>query len=342
MQTNTSIYPKHARRSLCAAVILAVVTLLVQSLSSCNKGTSHEPCHIVPLYSYLMRSIDSSDEQLRALDDSLHRAISDFFAFEGIDTVTPYAMRWWAQTPPARVFSPDVDSIYADLSGLERSLGEILGNASDHGLDLPRRRYAAIVIGKPGTTMFATDSTFCIALNHYLGENYRGYMGFDAYQRVTKTPAMLPYDIAEALVALRYHAPDSCRHDNVASRLLREGALIEAKMRLVSDADAAHALGYLPEQYEWLEQHEAELWRAMVCRKLVYSTNPRIISSLFAPGPFTRELSEYTPGRAGRYIGYKIVKAYLKSHPEATLLDVLTPAFYADAAKVIGEADYQP
>lgn len=342
MQYPASIFTKDALRSLVAALAVAALSLLTAGLCSCSKGRQHQPCHIVPLYSYLAHSTDSSDEQLCALDDSLHRAISDFFAFEGIDTVTPYAMRWWAQTPPARVFSPDVDSIYADLSGLEQSLGEILGNASDLGLDLPRRRYAAVVLGKTGTTMFATDSTFCIALNHYLGENYRGYMGFDAYQRLTKTPSMLPYDIAEALVALRYCEPDSCRHDNVASRLLREGAITEAKMQLVAEADAAHALGYLPEQYEWLQQHEAELWRAMVCRKLVYSTNPRIINSLFAPGPFTRELSEYAPGRAGRYIGYKIVKAYLKSHPDATLLDILSPAFYADAAKVIADAGYQP
>lgn len=319
---------------------LAALCLLAGSLlPSCREEAPSE--RIVPLYSYLSRCADISSEDAAALDDSLHVLIRDFFAFVDIDTVTPSSLRFWAHVPPVRIFTPDVDSVFSDLSPIERALGGILANAVDEGLDLPRRRYAAIVFGKKNTTMFATDSAFYIALNHYLGPDYPGYVGMEGYQRVVKTPQMLPYDMAEALVALRYPLSDAGGERSVAERMLYEGALALAKLRLVPDAEPWMALGYQPEQYQWLEEHEAELWRKLVGERLLYDKSPRTLEGLFAPSPITRPLSVYSPGRAGRYLGYKMVLSYLKNHGERPLAELLSPGFYADAQTIV-EARYNP
>lgn len=318
--------------------IVGIAAFMTLTVSSCrDKEASAE--HIVPLYRYLSECADTSNGDAVALSDSLHVLIRDFFAFVGIDTVTPYSLSFWAHTPPVRIFTPDVDSVFHDLTPIENSLGGIIANAKEAGLDLPRRNYAAIVFGKLNTTMFATDSTLYIALNHYLGPDYQGYTNLEGYQRVNKTPKMLPYDIAEALVALRYPMADG--EHSVAERMLYEGALAVAKMRLVPESKPHLALGYLPEQYEWLEENEADLWRSLVGQRMLYEKNTRIIDGLFAPSPITRPLSVYSPGRAGRYLGYKIAMAYLKSHNDRPLNELLSEDFYSNPQTLV-EAKYNP
>ena len=60
-----------------------------------------------------------------------------------------------------------------------------------------------------------------------------------------------------------------------------------------------------------------------------------------SPAPVTSVLSIYSPGRAGRFLGYRMVKRYLEAHPEADLASLLSPEFY-NAPDVLEKIDYNP
>lgn len=247
----------------------------------------------------------------------------------------------WSNSLPVRVFTPAVDSIYGhDGPHLDSYVGYALAAARLEGIALPERDYAAVVYGRREAIGFS-DSVMYIALNHYIDPDYPGYQRFPVYERVVKTPAQLPYDIAEALVGsqLPYQAPSD--GGTALSHMLYEGALACARTALVENADEAEALGYSERQYEWVLDHEAELWRELISRELLYDTDETAWRRLVSPAPVTSVLSIYSPGRAGRFLGYRMVKRYLEAHPEADLASLLSPEFY-NAPDVLEKIDYNP
>lgn len=245
----------------------------------------------------------------------------------------------WSTGAAVRIFTPAVDSVYSDILPLENTLGAILTNAADAGLELPRRRYAAVAWGNLKSMVIA-DTIMFIALNHYLGEDYPGYNNslWPAYMRSEKTPDNLPYDLAEALVATAYPYQGG-ENATALSRMIYEGALATAKIRLVPESSAAAALGYSDNQYDWFIHNSAHLWSELASRRMIYDTSAETVSRLVDRAPSTSVVAPYVPGRAGRYVGYRIVCAYLNRYPDTPLATLLSPGFYNDPATLV-ESQY--
>ncbi len=293
--------------------------IIIGLLAACTGShTSDAPeARVVPLYSYLAtNSVPDSDSIELA---AFMRTVSE-------QPLSPELVEAWASSQVVTVFTPDVDSVYTDSAYMGRMMGKILTNAKAAGLTLPDRRYATIVYGRPESILFV-DSVMLIALNHYLGADYPGYSHWPKYMRQVKTPAALPYDIAEALVATSYPYSLEGEEATALSRMIYEGALTIAKMKL-SGNDPATALGYSPETMDILDSQEADIWRRMVQAQLLYDTSEATIDRLVAPAPEAGIVGAGTPGRVGRYIGYRIVSEYLGKYPDTTLPQLLDPDFY--------------
>lgn len=237
----------------------------------------------------------------------------------------------YANSAVVQAFKPAIDKVFPSLEPLEAELGRMLSNARADSLLIPRLGFAAAAWGFP-QSIVRVDSVVLIALNHYLGTNFDGYSHLQSYQRQAKTPAMLPYNLAEAVVATQY--PFNRKDQSVLSRMLYEGALVEAVMRMVPKAQLHMALGCTPEELAWMEARERDIWSDMALRRLVYDSNPVSIDRLFQPAPASPMLDGQAPGRAARFIGYKIVRSYLAKHQAAPAY-LLSPAFYADDSSLL-------
>ncbi len=259
-------------------------------------------------------------------------------SFLGADSLSGNMLAALSESRPVQVFTPDVRQKYPALDSLELNLGYILGQAAEENIIIPQRSYAAVVWGRPESMVFVND-VMLIALNHYLGPQYEGYTSLPEYRRQVKAPEYLPYDLAESLVATSY--PFSDNKSTILSHLLYQGALTYAKMRLVKDSKPDMALGYTPEQWQWLNENESRLWQQLVKDKYLYDTSELTTSKLFDPAPSTNILSANAPGRAGRFLGYKIILAYINKHPETTVTQLLSPEFYSNQNTLIS-SEYAP
>lgn len=290
---------------------------------------------VVPLYRYFA----DRDSAAVLADTALLREFLSVVNYPHDSLSADASM--WANSLPVKVFTPAVDSIYGPgCAPLDRYIGYALAAARLEGIDLPRRKYVAVVYGRREPIGFL-DSTMFIAMNHYLDPDYEGYQRFPVYERVLKTPEQLPYDIAEALLGTARPfapAPDGA---TVLSRMLYSGTIAMGRLLSVDGASEAAALGYTPEQFDWLLEHEAELWRTLVAKQLVYDTDPQTADRLVSPAPATPLLSIYSPGRVGRFIGYRMVRGYLARHPEKRLADLLSPDFY-NSPDALSLVDYSP
>ncbi|MCM1347878.1 MAG: hypothetical protein NC338_00580 [Firmicutes bacterium] len=239
-----------------------------------------------------------------------------------------------------RVFGPDIKERLSDLSAAESELGSARARLQE---EFPEMRFPSFVYGYAtpyNQSVVVVDTVLLIGLNHYLGADYAGYEGFEEYRRALKTPERLVPDVVEAVIATNNpYAPGP--NATVLSRLLYEGALLYAMDRALPEADEALLMGYDPQQMEWARVNEGRVWQRLVESEMLFSTDPAVADKLVAPAPGTLLVNANAPGRIGRYIGLKIVEAYLKSNPEATPAELLSAQFYA-LPQVLHKARYAP
>ncbi|MDE6484615.1 MAG: hypothetical protein K2L14_04405 [Duncaniella sp.] len=230
-----------------------------------------------------------------------------------------------------------VGESFASVDSLASALGSIFNNvAALTGAEPPVM--AATVVSPYNQSVVTADSVVYIALNHYLGAHHDFYAYFPYYQRRLKEPSRIGIDVAEAVVSERFPYSPASKYPTALSRMAAEGAVVEAVMQLTG-ASEREALGYSPDEYAWLEQNEQPAWESLVTRDLIFSTDPAVTETLVRPNSVTSFLHPEAPGRAGRFIGHRIVRSYLKKHPSATLSTLLSPDFYNDP-NLLEKAEY--
>lgn len=319
-------------------IIFAPIFLLsILSCSTEDKNGNYTPIPVSRIYSFAKdyNKMDSTERNQLYRTDST--AINAFMSTVTELPVSDETLAAWSESRVVEIFTPTVDSVFANSDKTSSALTYILGKASESGINLPSRIYAEVVYGRPESILFV-DSVMLISLNHYLGEDYPGYSHWPSYIRKNKTPEMLPYDLAEALVGTEYPYT-ATDNPTVISRLIYEGALAKAKALLVKDSSPASALGYYDSEYKWLLDNETDIWRSMVHNKLIYDTSESNAEKLVAPSPSVNIINPIAPGRAGRFIGYRIVESYLKKHPETTIAEMLHPDFY-NSPNILTDSGY--
>ena len=237
-----------------------------------------------------------------------------------------------------KMFTPEVEEVFSDIADLENVLGGVKQNMKK---ELPHINMCEIysIVSPYKQSIYIADSTMLLVLNHYLGAEHKAYDGFEEYIKKTKQAKYIPYDIVEATIGT-FNPYETTGDEMVLSKMLFAGAIVEAKMRIVPEASLSLALGYDEKELEWVEDNQQQLWNALVSKELLYSTSYMDINQLLSLTPCSSILHQQAPGRVGRYLGYKIIRAYLEKNPSTTLSQLLTPGFYKSQQTLI-DSGYQ-
>ncbi len=307
--------------------------LLALTLMAC-RNIDVEPVQILRVDQIIANFPEMNGDEKEDEMGIMRPQLDAMFQVMGWPAPTEHEVEWWAESDVVKMFQPKVDSVFPNLDKQEFQLAHILHKARLNHLGLPDNLcFGAVVWGKP-QPIVRVDSVVLIALNHYLGADFEGYSHWEYFRRTEKTPQQLPYDLAAALVATQYpfHTSEA---PTLLNWMLYEGALVEARMALVPQASLNLALGYDAKQLEYLEDNTRGIWDDMKLMKIIYSTDPNIIDRFVAPAPVSPLVNHRVPGRVGRYIGYKIIKEYLKNHPSTELVEIFKPSFYGSAQTLI-------
>ena len=297
------------------SLLIAVITLLAVMAQA-----NERPLVRLDRILSSAESLDSS-----SLSDSIRPAIEAMARIGIIESDTQQAVRDYVNGRAFTFFEPEItarldslnlsDTISSTIHTLEALLPDMQTPGHIYGIITP---YSQAVMN--------VDSVMLIGLNHYLGHDYEAYRYFEPYIRRQKDARLMPYHVAESLIQQSY----PMRADSTASALihiLRDGAVTATLMEAVPDASLSCAGSWTDDELSWLRTHEAELWDDMTDRKMLESTDSRLIANLLAPSPATIMFGNHAPGRTGRYIGYRLIQAYLDHHPDTPMSSLLSPDF---------------
>ena len=78
-------------------------------------------------------------------------------------------------------------------------------------------------------------------------------------------------------------------------------------------------------QWMWAKRYQKDIWAWFIQEKLLYNTDYPRIQKYFSEAPFTPELGENNSSspKLGTYIGWMIVREYMKRNPQLSLKQLL-------------------
>ena len=104
---------------------------------------------------------------------------------------------------------------------------------------------------------------------------------------------------------------------DLLSQMIYRGKQLYLKDVLLPDYSDAEKMGCTPEQIKWCEENEEQLWKYFIENDLLYSTNPQLKSRFIDTAPFSKfyiNIDKESPGRVGVWLGWQIVRSYMKNN----------------------------
>lgn len=92
-------------------------------------------------------------------------------------------------------------------------------------------------------------------------------------------------------------------------------------------------------QMDWLNNNEREIWAYFLTENLLYSTDFQEIRKYVEYSPHSPGMPPDAPGRTGNWLGWQIIKAYMRRHPDTTMDQLID---LKDAQVLLDESRYKP
>jgi len=239
----------------------------------------------------------------------------------------------------------DVNTEFPDLTKVENEIGELLHNYTEL-FDVSDTPKVYSFISGFVYQCFVFDDIdqegIGIGLDMFLGADFPyarinpSNPAFSGYLTQFYTQDYIVKKVAEVLVEDKLPSP---QRSDFLSMMIWGGKklfLIDELMPFKSD-DVV--IEYTPEQYQWCQENEAQMWDFFFEKELFYETDIRKFSKLIGPAPSTPGMPSESPGRTANYMGWQIVKKYMEEHPEITIRDLMANQ---NAQKILDDARFKP
>lgn len=180
------------------------------------------------------------------------------------------------------------------------------------------------------------DSLLIISLEMYLGKEHKFYQ-FPEYIKQNFEPQQLLPDVVASFA--KSQIPLSAEKSFLAA-MIYSGKELYLKDVLLPDYNDADKIGYTPEQLIWCQENEGYMWRYFIEDQLLYNDDPKLIPRFISPAPFSKfylEIDNESPGRVGAWIGWQIVRSYMKNN-EVSLPQLL----HTSAKEIFEKSKYKP
>jgi len=176
-----------------------------------------------------------------------------------------------------------------------------------------------------------------IAIDTYLGENHKFYEGIPKYIASNLKKEQLVSDIAD-VYAKRYITSNNKR--TYVEQMVSFGKELYLKDLFMPFKPEASRIGYSEKQLAWAKVNESEIWSYFVDKELLFSTDTSLSNRFIAQAPFSKfylELDNQSPGMLGRYIGWQIVRSFMKKN-DVSLQKLAT----IDEQELFKKSKYKP
>ena len=231
-----------------------------------------------------------------------------------------------------------IDSVFNDLTDLQKKLEDGFRHYKYYFPEKTIPKIYTILSGFNQSVVMTNDA-IGISLDNYLGANCPFYqmLGLPEYKRENMYSGKIPTDVLFNW-ALSEFVFDETKND-LLSNMIYQGKLRYFLDAMFPDEPDYLKIGYRPDKPDWCTKNEAGMWTYLVEHKLLFSTDRMNIIRFIGLAPFTSSFTTDSPGRAGSWLGWQIVRKYMKKNPGTTLPSLMSDNDYQ---KILNDSGYSP
>ncbi|MBN4062220.1 MAG: hypothetical protein COA57_02770 [Flavobacteriales bacterium] len=184
-----------------------------------------------------------------------------------------------------------------------------------------------------------TEKHLGIGIDMYLGSDYENYRksGLPMYLISGMESKYLVADAMKSWVSTEIE--DTIKNQTLLGAMVHQGKIMYLLDAMLPQMADSLKMGYTAQQTEWCEQNEFQIWAAMVDKKLLYTTAGKTINKFFNDGPFTSGFPKESPARTGAWLGWQIVRSFMKENTSVSVQDLMK---MNKAQVILSKSGYKP
>ncbi len=248
------------------------------------------------------------------------------------------AIDGFVRAPQVRRLYDSCQAVYADLSWLQSDLKQFLRYYRYYFPQKNLPQFTTAVTEFIGDAYAVNDSLVMIGLDMFLGENFSGYNPdyFPQYLRRQFSKEYITTKVALALASRIVGPPPG---EQVLDYMINNGKMLYLVDILLPALPDSIKMGYTRAQMEGCYSNEPEVWARLLDMKVLYQPLNNKNQKVVMPSPSADNVFQEAPGEIGNWIGWQIVKAYMRRHPDQTFEEMLN---LRDTQQFLEKAKYKP
>lgn len=232
----------------------------------------------------------------------------------------------------------EVHRVFGNEAGLKHEFTEAFKNLKYYFPNFQVPKIQTVISGLEND-LFVSDSLIVVSLDFYLGPGakYRPNM-YEYLLRQYGKENIVPSCMLLYGIDSRFNQVNPADKTTLADMMAYGKSFYFAKQMTPCVPDSV-LIWYTPEEIKGARENQDLIWARFIEDKLLYATGHVMKQKYLGDRPKTVEVGEKCPGRIGQWVGWEIVKSYMKSHPEVTLPDLMKNN---NADKLFKDSHYKP
>jgi hypothetical protein len=231
--------------------------------------------------------------------------------------------------------------VFPDVKEIENGLKEAMKRYLYY---FPDRRVPLFYTCITGfnNSIIVGDSVLGVSLDMYLGADCAYYpkLGYYEYQSARMTSYNIVPNCVYAWASTEWDYQNmKYETDNCLSEMIHEGKLMYFTKCLLADSEDNLIFGFTADQLKFCINNEGLMWQYLIEHDLLFVTDQFTIRKLIDEAPFTSYFTNQSPGKAGVWLGFRIVESYMNRNPEIKLEDLMKNT---DFQKILEDSKYSP
>ncbi|MBW6534524.1 MAG: hypothetical protein K0B11_05915 [Mariniphaga sp.] len=189
-------------------------------------------------------------------------------------------------------------------------------------------------------SVVTAENIIGVSLDKYMGRDFSYYKQLSnvpLYKIKNMHPKKLVSDVAYAWAITEFDEKGTAT--TLLDNIVHQGKLMYFVDALLPEMHDSLKIGYTAEQLLWCKKNEPQMWNFLVEKRMLYSNKRMDILRFINDGPYTTGFPTESPGKSGVWIGWQIVRQYMKKHKEVTVAGLMKNTDYQ---QILNDSGYYP
>lgn len=233
----------------------------------------------------------------------------------------------------------DAEKVFDDFSYIADALKKSFKYYQYH---FPEKELPVIYTMVSGfnQSIVTAENLIAVSLDKYLGRDYEYYQQLNTiplYKIKNMHPQKIVSDVAYAWGVTEF---DETPHTTtLLDNIIYQGKIMYLVDAMLPELHDSLKIGYTSEELEWCYDNEPQMWNHLVENKLLFTNKRMEILRFINDGPYTTGFPIESPSRSGVWIGWQIVRQYMKKHKEVTVPELMANTNYQ---QILNDSKYFP